>query len=182
MYEHLSKVLMEASRENSGNSILSISHSQGLAELLSIKNPKITPANFPQYNTLDLPFKDNEFDWVVSDQVLEHIEGNPQKAIDESCRVLKPGGVAVITTCFINTIHGCPKDFWRFTPEALQLLCKEFTEIIDMGGWGNPYIWLLIWLGMRHFPTPHAKWHPLHILATIKKRSCPIVTWVVAKK
>ncbi len=131
---------------------------------------------------LKLPFEDGEFDWVASGQVLEHIEGNPQQAIDESYRVLKPGGIAIHTTCFINPIHGCPKDFWRFAPEALQLLCKKFSRVIDMGGWGNPYVWFLVWLGLRFMPIPHAKWHPLNKIATSNYKNWPIVTWIVVQK
>lgn len=43
----------------------------------------------------DLPFPDASFDLVISSNVLEHVD-NPQKVIDESVRVLKPGGHIVI--------------------------------------------------------------------------------------
>ena len=38
-----------------------------------------------------LPFEENNFDYVVSFQVLEHVE-DPAKVLDESIRVLKPEG------------------------------------------------------------------------------------------
>jgi ubiquinone/menaquinone biosynthesis C-methylase UbiE len=77
-----------------------------------------------------------EFDFVISDQVIEHLE-DPKKAVKESYRVLKKGGVAIHTTCFINYIHFCPKDFRRFSPDALRYLCKDFSEILQCEGWGN---------------------------------------------
>jgi 2-polyprenyl-3-methyl-5-hydroxy-6-metoxy-1,4-benzoquinol methylase len=46
---------------------------------------------------------------VVSDQVLEHVVGDPQTAIDETLRVLRPGGIVIHTTCFMNPIHGAPE-------------------------------------------------------------------------
>ena len=63
-----------------------------------------------------LNFPDAAFDYVLSDQVLEHVEGNPQQAIDEGYRVLRPDGVAVHTTCFINPVHGAPRTFGALLP------------------------------------------------------------------
>ncbi len=42
----------------------------------------------------DLPFKDNEFDIILCNHVLEHIP-NDQKAMSELYRVLKPGGIGI---------------------------------------------------------------------------------------
>ncbi len=44
----------------------------------------------------DLMFKDNMFDIVISKSVFEHIK-DPQKALAEIFRVLKPGGFVFIT-------------------------------------------------------------------------------------
>ena len=44
-----------------------------------------------------LPFDDNTFDVLICSEVLEHLE-NPEIAINEFYRVLKPGGLAIITT------------------------------------------------------------------------------------
>ena len=38
----------------------------------------------------NLPFKDKEFDYVICNQVLEHVE-NPEKFISEQCRVASRG-------------------------------------------------------------------------------------------
>ena len=43
---------------------------------------------------LDLPFKDEEFDLVFCNHVLEHIE-NDHKAMKELYRVMKPGGMGI---------------------------------------------------------------------------------------
>ena len=179
MYNHLSQF----SEERHVNlRVLSISHSQDLARLLGFSDQQITDAAYPDFDALRLPFADDEFDAVVSDQVLEHIEGDPYLAIKELFRVLKPNGIALHTTCFINPIHGYPNDYWRFTPEALKLLVKSYGQILDVGGWGNFYVWLFIILGLRFQPIPNAKWHPAHWLATKNQSTWPIVTWVLAKK
>ncbi|MDH5631870.1 MAG: class I SAM-dependent methyltransferase [Gammaproteobacteria bacterium] len=53
--------------------------------------------NIDDINTTDLPFTDNEFDTVISFQVVEHIR-NSDRFLSEIQRVLKPGGTLVIAT------------------------------------------------------------------------------------
>ena len=48
-----------------------------------------------QGSILDCPFEDTQFDWCVAVGCYHHT-GNLQRAIDETWRVLKPGGTAVI--------------------------------------------------------------------------------------
>jgi 2-polyprenyl-6-hydroxyphenyl methylase/3-demethylubiquinone-9 3-methyltransferase len=45
----------------------------------------------------DLPFDNADFDYVVCTEVIEHIV-EPQRALRELARVLRPGGMLVITT------------------------------------------------------------------------------------
>ncbi|MEK6812636.1 MAG: class I SAM-dependent methyltransferase [Nanoarchaeota archaeon] len=73
--------------------------------------------------------KANSFDTVFSSQTLEHIP-YPQKVIDEIYRVLKPGGICILTTHMANPLHGMPHDYFRFTKQAFRhVLFKDF-EII----------------------------------------------------
>jgi len=53
--------------------------------------------NVIQGQAENMPFKNESFDVVISEEVLEHIV-NQKQFIDEISRVLKPGGVAIITT------------------------------------------------------------------------------------
>jgi len=163
-------------------SVLSVSHSENLAEVLGIKPSKLVQADYPDHTFLDLRFPDASFDFVVSDMVLEHVEGNPQQAVDESRRVLRDGGVAVLTSVFDYPVHKYPNDFWRFTPDALAWLHRDFSQVIEVGGWGNPYVWQLIKDGMFIHGVPHAKWHPYHRIATHDDPSRPICVWIVAVK
>jgi|SRR5690554_2382364 len=43
----------------------------------------------------DLPFKNNEFDFIICNHVLEHIPDDT-KAMQELYRILKPGGIAIL--------------------------------------------------------------------------------------
>ena len=179
MYRHLSKYSTPRPQELK---VLSISDSAALGKLLGFVDSQMVNVSYPDCNILNLPFKDGEFDAVVSDLVLEHVNGCPQQAIDETFRVLKPAGIALHTTNFICPIHGAPNDYWRFTPNALELLAAKHGSIIDVGGWGNPYLWLFVALGLRYVPVPHTRWHPLHWVATKNVETWPAVTWVLASK
>jgi SAM-dependent methyltransferase len=179
MYRHLARFRQFPKADAK---VLTISHSDRLCEVLGLDRKSATEANYPAVSMLSLPYPDSSFDYVVSDQVLEHVEGDPQRAIDETLRVLRPGGLAIHATCFMNPIHGAPGDFWRFTPAALRFLCRRFSGVIECGGWGNPYVWVVVWLGLRFDGVPEASWHPVHRLATLNHADWPIVTWVIARK
>lgn len=62
-------------------------------------NYTTTDLNSPLADVLadicDLPFEDNEFDFILCNHVLEHIPED-QKAMQEIYRVLKPGGTAIL--------------------------------------------------------------------------------------
>lgn len=181
-YYMYTQLKAHAAQRDPGHRVLSISHSERLCLLLGFSRSQVTDASYPEVNILNLPFGEATFDAVVSDQVLEHVEGDPRRAVDESFRVLKPGGLLLHTTCFINPIHEGPSDFWRFTPEALKLLVGQQGEIVEAGGWGNPYMWIFIAAGLVYEPIPDCRWHPAHWLATRNSPTWPATTWVLARK
>jgi SAM-dependent methyltransferase len=49
----------------------------------------------PSIDLTNLPYENNQFDFVIANHVLEHIE-NDKKAMTEIFRVLKPGGQAIL--------------------------------------------------------------------------------------
>ena len=169
-------------KEPMDGKIVGISGVENFRSLIS-KNAEVLDVQYPEVDMQNLPYEDNSFDFVISDQVIEHLE-DPKKAVKESYRVLKEGGVAIHTTCFINYIHLCPKDFWRFSPDALRYLCKDFSEILQCEGWGNRIAILLCFLSdkFRFMDIPRTKWSIRHLIATYNEERYPIVSWVVAKK
>ena len=58
-----------------------------------------------------LPYRDNSFGSYLSFGVLEHFEGGMLPALREAYRVVKPGGVLVLTIPFPNLIHNLVQ--WR---------------------------------------------------------------------
>lgn len=77
-----------------------------------------------------LALADNTFDVVVCTEVLEHLP-EPQTAIHEMYRVLKPGGTLILTTRFLFPIHDAPHDYFRFTRYGLQYLLRRF-EMVEL--------------------------------------------------
>jgi SAM-dependent methyltransferase len=164
--------------------ILGVGRSLDLCQRLHVPHASIIDGDMPQYDLLDLQsVADSSVDYIVSDQVLEHVHGNPQAAADESWRVLKPGGVAVHTTCLLQELHGGVepsghlRDYWRFTPNGLEYLFRRFSTV-QKGSWGNR----LAFFAFRYFPVPDATWHPLHKIAMMNAADAPIMTWVIAQK
>jgi SAM-dependent methyltransferase len=70
-------------------------------------------------------------DFVSCVSVLEHVR-NPQKAMAEIRRILRPGGVVYINVPFLFPFHADPDDFYRFSYKGIDLLCAEF-EKVDSG-------------------------------------------------
>lgn len=77
---------------------------------------------------------DNTFDCIVSFQVIEHIK-NDILFLEEIHRVLKPGGVALITTP--NRKMSLTRNPWHireYLPEELQQLGKKIFREVEMKG------------------------------------------------
>lgn len=72
--------------------------------------------------------QDNSFDVVVCTEVLEHTL-NPFDAAKELHRILKDGGLLLVSTPFNFRIHGPLPDCWRFTIHGIRELLKDFKQL-----------------------------------------------------
>ncbi len=83
------------------------------------------------YDGQVFPFKDGEFDSVFTSQVLEHVF-NPEEFFLEINRVLKGGGLLLLTVPFIWDEHEQPFDYARYSSFGLRhLLESHGFEIVD---------------------------------------------------
>jgi SAM-dependent methyltransferase len=89
----------------------------------------------------DLPFADDQFDFVVLTAVLEHVL-DPQRVVQEVGRVLKMDGVVFAVTPFLQAVHMGAFDFQRFTDLGHRWLFKEFEQL-ERGTCGGPAASLL---------------------------------------
>lgn len=71
-----------------------------------------------------LPLPSSSFDTVLSAEVLEHVP-DPDQALREIFRVLKPGGKFVISIPHLMYLHNEPYDFFRYTKYGLRVLLER---------------------------------------------------------
>ncbi|NLF37862.1 class I SAM-dependent methyltransferase [bacterium] len=72
-----------------------------------------------------LTFADASVGTVIMLDTLEHVR-NCFQAMEEVRRVLKPGGVVLMTSVMLCPIHDYPCDYWRFTPQGFEALLDGF--------------------------------------------------------
>ncbi len=99
--------------------------------VLEDKEPALWEMLSTVRNTVDvfgdghyLPFQEASVDTVLATEVLEHVT-EPRRCLAELARVLRPGGVLLLTVPLCEPLHFLPQDFWRFTPEGLRRLVEE---------------------------------------------------------
>jgi len=99
---------------------------------------KYSSGNFVSGHLPPLPYPDSSFDSLVSFQVIEHIE-NDALFLKEIFRVLRPGGVALITTP--NRIQSLSRNPWHIreytSPELTRLAETIFPKVEMKGVVGN---------------------------------------------
>lgn len=71
-----------------------------------------------------LPVEDASFDIVISTQVLEHLP-DPGAAVRELRRVLRAGGIALVSTHGTAVYHPSPLDLSRWTHTGLEKLFRD---------------------------------------------------------
>ncbi|AIF69770.1 ubiquinone biosynthesis protein UbiE [Palaeococcus pacificus DY20341] len=115
-------------------------------EMLKIAKTKLPNVPFIKANAYNLPFKDESFDLVLSVTMFEFLK-EPEKAVKEIYRVLKPNGEVVIGTMngrsswfffkrlkslFVETAYRYAR---FYTPKELEdiLLSTGFKEVESRG-------------------------------------------------
>ena len=98
-------------------------------------------AEFRQMAVSPLDFADESFDYVISFQVIEHIEQD-HEFVKEVCRVLRKGGAFIVSTP--NAPMSLTRNPWHvreYTSQELkELLSKDFSQVEMMGVKGNEKI------------------------------------------
>lgn len=103
-------------------------------ELIRVENQKVDIADL---NRDPLPYSDNAFDVVTCTEVIEHLE-HYRETLREIGRVLKPGGICVLTTPNILNLNSRFRFLWfgfwnLFGPLPIKHSAKYST-----GGHINP--------------------------------------------
>lgn len=98
------------------------------------------------FSTVNLPdlskFNDETFDFVITFQVIEHIQ-NDREFLKEAARVLKPNGKLFLTT--VNKAFSLSRNPWHireYMPDELRnLMLNHFKRVDAMGVGGNEKVW-----------------------------------------
>jgi ubiquinone/menaquinone biosynthesis C-methylase UbiE len=90
-------------------------------------------------NIISIPVPDESFDVVLCSEVLEHIP-DPVAAIKEFSRILKPGGILLVTAPFCSLTHFAPYHFASglnryWYEEHLPTMRMKITQITPNGNW-----------------------------------------------
>lgn len=145
------------------------------------KGSRIKQTHYPQVDMMKTDFGDSSFDYIVSDQVLEHVE-NPFAAAEEQYRIVRCGGWVIATTCFYNPIHTdrYQQDFWRFTPDGLRQIFKGFSEV-EVTSWGSmDVVSRDLYYKGRRSKYKEEDWRL--VSSTENDPNMPWLVWVIARK
>ena len=99
----------------------------------------LDPDTNPDYHTSAeaLPLCNNTIDTFIMCEVLEHLK-DPEQALLEARRVLKPGGYGILTVPFLYAIHDDPVDYQRWSDMKLTTVLNEMglgvVELCYFGG------------------------------------------------
>jgi len=108
-----------------------------------------------------LIFDDESFEAVVSFEVLEHVR-QPWKVVAECARVLRRGGILLLSTPFIFPHHASPHDYFRYTHDGLRALGEDAgLEVLELRAQCTSFATLLLVLN----------WHVMRFLNFFNRRA-----------
>ncbi|MGB0428250.1 MAG: class I SAM-dependent methyltransferase [Flavobacteriales bacterium] len=119
---------------SSCDEFVTIDKHQEIENFEDFPNVKFIQMTIPPFEGIE----DNSFDFVISFQVIEHIQDD-HLFVKEIHRVLKPGGKFIVTTPNINmSITRNPWHIREYTIDGLKgLLSKYYSEVTCNGVSGN---------------------------------------------
>ena len=96
---------------------------------------------------------------LLSLDTLEHVEF-PRRALEEAHRLLRPGGIAVISSVMNFPIHSEPFDYWRFTPQGFRSLLRPFTSVFVGYAGAEDFPHTVVGLGRKGAELPLQEFEP----------------------
>jgi SAM-dependent methyltransferase len=100
----------------------------------------ITNLNIDRFANVDvvgdayaLPYADESVDSILCWAVIEHLE-TPERAVAEMHRVLKPGGLALFNTPFLQAFHAYPNHFQNLTVVGQERMLERAGFVVEASG------------------------------------------------
>lgn len=123
--------------------------------LMTLPGQKVDIANL---NHDPLPYADASFDIVTATEVIEHLE-DFRRVVREIHRVLKPGGVCILSTPNILNLNSRLRFLWFGFWNLFGPLPVKHSALYSTGGHINPVSWFYVAHALMDagFPgaTPH---------------------------
>ncbi len=109
-------------------------------ELMRLQGVKV---DIVDLNVSGLPYADASFDLVTATEVIEHLE-DFRRLVKEIQRVLKPGGVCILSTPNILNINSRLRFLWFGFWNLFGPLPVKHGELYSTGGHINPCSWFFV--------------------------------------
>jgi SAM-dependent methyltransferase len=124
----------------------------------------------------ELPHADASIGTVLAMNTFEHVP-HFWRGFEEVRRVLRPDGAFLVSCPFYFHIHHFPNDYWRFTPDALEVLLEGYPHRIL--GWHGPRrrpasVWAV---AFRERRAPISAEHYAKYRALVARYAREPVTW-----
>lgn len=101
-----------------------------IAESPEVNAREKIEGNFYTFDGINIPFEDNYFDIVYSNQVFEHVR-YPEALLKEIYRVLKPDGYFIGSVSYLEPYHSF--SFWNYTPYGFkEILAQAGLEVLEI--------------------------------------------------
>lgn len=99
-------------------------HGVDIEDSPEVKKRTIMSDSITTFNGVNLPYEDNFFDLVYTNQVLEHVR-HPDALIADVFRVMKCGGIFIGSVSYLEPYHSY--SIFNYTPYGI-------SEVINSGG------------------------------------------------
>ncbi|PND29932.1 class I SAM-dependent methyltransferase [Achromobacter pulmonis] len=93
-----------------------------IPESPEVKSRTRTDCDFYTFNGVEIPFDDESFDIVYSNQVFEHVR-HPEDLLKEVARVLVRGGLFIGSVSYLQPFHSF--SYFNFTPYGWYCACAD---------------------------------------------------------
>jgi len=167
-------------RDWTGKVVVEFGHTNDVLRAF-IRGARYAMLEYPQHDVQDLRgVPDAGFDLAILDQTLEHV-ADPERALREVRRVLRPGGVAIISTPFLVPLHPTADygDYTRWTPQGMKAMLERNGFDADVRWWGNADAARAL-LGAMHMTVAEARRLGLNVEPGACDEPFPVTVWALA--